>query len=247
MTTARGALPGAGELTEAQSLEYENRVDRFKDEARTTMVDLIQTANPGVAVVLAGAVGDQTWDIGNARAFDRMSRKKQMMLDAGHHVLDMPGAADGVGGGVGLKLDADLVANGQGLEDAVLRYKRSLLHNISRQLGGDKKGVAVVVFDIDDTIMRGSREAARIPPVADMFDDLVRVGRLHPLADEWGVQVTGVNHHIVCFLITARPYSLQDLQICVKELLAAKIRIPTHACSIIMRPSEIHENENGLL
>jgi hypothetical protein len=239
--SARGALPGVSRLTDAQSKEYENRVDTFKDEARTLMVDLMQRANPDKQVKLMGAAGDQTWDLARAEVIGQLPQAAQIRLDTGHHVMRL------VGGGVGLKLDDSLVASGEGLGAVVAKFKRRFLEALEAELGSSTPGVGIVVFDIDDTIVRGTDDAPRIPTTAALLDDLVKLPRARLLAERWDLAYHGANHHISCFLITARPYSLNDMDILVQELLAADIAIPPHPCSLIMRPAEVHETANGPL
>lgn len=237
---SRGALPGVGELNRAQSEEYERRVDRFKDGARDLIVQLMGRANPGKEVWLMGAVGDQTWDIAPNRVVDAMPPEDQVRLDTGHHVMRLEG------GGVGLKLDDQLVAQSEGVGAAVDRFKRALLDALAEKTS-EGRGVAVVVFDVDDTLVRGTDDAPPIPDVVALYRALIDQARAQPLAREWGLAYDGPDHHISCYLVTARPYGLEDLGLLVSELLAAGVPLPPHPCSVIMRPAEMHECPNGPL
>ncbi len=237
---SRGALPGVDRLNGKQSLEYERRVDSFKDEARELMVGLMGEANPGREAWLLAAAGDQTWDLASAKVVGAMAPPQQLRLESGHHVMRLPG------GGVGLKLDDGLVASGEGVEDVIERFKPRLLEALAARRT-DRPGVAIIVFDVDDTLVRGTDDAPPIEPMVELYHQLLDRPRARDLAREWGLDYAGPNHHLVCFIVTARPYSLTDLDLLVRELLKAGIRLPPHPCSVLMRPGEMHETPHGPL
>jgi hypothetical protein len=235
----------SGELSDREQQEFERRVERYKEQGRQTAQQLVQQANPKAQVYPAGNVGDQPWDLADSKYFSQMPSTQVKRIEAGgHHVVALKDGA------IGLKLDGlDLQSND--LEKTTTKFRRALLKRCSQM--NTKRGVGVVVMDIDDTLLRapdGSKDPddmmVQVEPVVQILHDIVDHPKLRDLARHWGCKRQMPDHRIVPFIVTARPYSLEDMQMCVHELLHAGVRLPRAQC-LFMRPPEVHEVESGTL
>lgn len=232
-------------LSFKQQQEFERRIEGYKEQGRQTAQKLIQQADPKAEVYAAGNVGDQPWDLADTEYFVQMPPAQvERIEEGGHHVVSLRDGA------IGLKLDG-LDLNSPGLNKATKKFRRALLKRCGQMSA--KRGVGVVVMDIDDTLLRapeGSDDPeemmVQVEPVVQMLHDIIDHPKLRDLARHWGCKQPMPKHRLVPFLVTARPYSLEDMEMCVHELLHAGVRLPRFQC-LFMRPPEMHEIEAGNL
>lgn len=231
-------------LSNSQLEVFEKRVEDQKAKGRLAVYRIVQLGNPERTVYSAANVGDQPWDLAVREYFAQMpATQVRRMEEGGHHVVALPDGA------IGLKLDGEDLGLKGLLPKAVTKFKRTLLERCREQDG--KRSVGIVVFDIDDTLLRApdddpDADMVQVEPVVQVLHDIVDHPKLPDLAKHWGYRKLMPDHRILVFLITARPYSLEDFEMCVHELLNAGIRLPRSQC-LFMRPGEIHEVRDGPL
>jgi hypothetical protein len=234
------------QLSGAQQEEFEQRVERQKAQGRSTARQIVRLANPKATVYSAANVGDQPWDLAESDYFAQMPKTQvRRMEEGGHHVVALPDGA------IGLKLDGEDLGLEGLLPKAATKFKRALLKRCGEQDG--KRSVGIVVFDIDDTLLRAPEDdddpdadMVQVEPVVQVLHDIVDHPKLPDLAKHWGCRKPMPDHRILPFLVTARPYSLEDFEMCVHELLNGGVRLPRSQC-LFMRPGEIHEVRDGPL
>jgi hypothetical protein len=220
--------------------ELEEAVEEFKEEMPLAFVRMVQLSNPGRTVGIAGRLGDQTWDLGTERYLDLNlgTDERHRIEKSGHHVLPL------ANGAIGLKISGALLsdeADAPLLEAAAEEFKRQLIARCCEALG---RCIWVVTFDIDDTVItdsgRGDDTMRAVPAIAAIHQDMVRHPRLCDLARAWGIECPACRHRVMPVFITARVHTVDGLEMCVRELLEAGLKLPPFQ-SLYLRPPEASE------
>lgn len=218
--------------------DFSRRVDRYKAQGRQSGAAMMRLANPGVPVYHGGNLGDQPWDLAEDRYFQRMPRAQVERMQSGHHAVLLEDGA------IGLKLDGDSLDDSAALDRAALKFRRLLLERCRAAPG--RRGIAIVTFDIDDTLLKDAGEESAdqpmepIAPVVRILHDIIKYPRLRDLARKWGSRAAMPDHRVSPLIVTARPYSLEDMEACVADLARAGVRLPRSQC-LFMRPREADE------
>jgi FMN phosphatase YigB (HAD superfamily) len=119
------------------------------------------------------------------------------------------------------------------------------------------RAVLVVCFDIDDTLLDAGDEKMRaIKPTRDLYNDMVAYKKLPELVEHWLKQEKRRNPYpreaardlkyvpdfrIMPVIVTARPYTPDNLVATMDDLKNAKVRVPQRRFPIWMRPALPHE------
>jgi hypothetical protein len=182
--------------TPRMSVETANRVARFKLDARR-MVVAVQTQ----PAYLAGSIGDQDWDL---------DVRKKSVAGPVNMVNNVPG----------LKVDPAWNAT------ILKNHLKTWCTQIARLCMARGPGYAVVVFDLDDTLITDQWQA--IGPVVKVFNDMVSTPILGDLLVKWGLaSMTGSDK---CWLlprvVTARTYSIEGVVHCFDAMTDAGIMLP---------------------
>ena len=220
--------------------ELEEAVEEFKEEMPLAFVRMVQLSNPGRTVAIAGRLGDQTWDLGTERYLDLNlgTDERHRIEKSGHHVLPL------ANGAIGLKISGALLsdpADAPLLEEAAEEFKRQLIARCCEALG---RCIWVVTFDIDDTVITdsglGDDTMRAVPAIAAIHQDMVQHPRLCDLARAWGIECPACSHRVMPVFITARVHTVDGLEMCVRELLEAGLKLPPFQ-SLYLRPPEASE------
>jgi len=228
----------ATDVSAATDDDFSQRVDSYKAQGRRSGAAMMRLANPGIPVYHGGNLGDQSWDLAEDAYFRKMPRAQVERMQSGHHAVLLEDGA------IGLKLDGDALDDSAALDRAALKFRRLLLERCRAAPG--RRGIAIVTFDIDDTLLKdpGDDSADQpmepITPVVQILHDIIKHPRLRDLARAWGSRAAMPDHRVSPLIVTARPYSLEDMEMCVADLARAGVRLPRSQC-LFMRPREADE------